>query len=86
MQAEAVLKLLHPGEEQSMGFADHRQQRRRYFLFLLQPAIEHLLDRPGRLAEIGETDHASAAFQCVEAAADRRQRVSVMRMIGELRR
>ena len=59
------------------------QQRRGDRPFELQPAVERLLDGPRSLAEAGEADHAAAALEGVEAAADGAQRVRVGRRCAQ---
>ena len=41
-----------------------------------------MFDRPSGFAEILEADHATAAFECVEGAAHRCERLGVMRMLA----
>ncbi len=51
-----------------------------------QPEIDHLLDAPGRLAERDQADHAPAALEGMERAAQRRQVILVVRFIARRRR
>ena len=54
------------------------EQRSRGRLLRFQPLVHRPLDFPRRLAEVHQPDHAAAALQRVEAAADGDQRLAVI--------
>ena len=67
----------HPLPEIALGHLDHPLDRARHrALFLEQPVVD-LLDVVGDFAEVHQADHAPAALQRVEAAADRAQRLAI---------
>ena len=49
-------------------------------LLALEPVVHHALELPGGLAELGKADHAAAAFQRVEAAADAGEHLQISRL------
>ena len=53
------------------------------FDLLAQPEVEYLLDGPGDLAKILEANHAAAALQGVEGAAQIGEQLRVVRLIGK---
>ena len=55
-----------------MRSAHESGQRRRCTARLLQPDVDDLLDRPGRLTKSCQPDHATAALECVKTAANDR--------------
>ena len=64
-----ALKLCHPAGKFRYRGLDKTQQSGRGGLFLLQPFIHGAFSRPCHLTEIGQTNHATAAFQRMETPA-----------------
>jgi hypothetical protein len=62
-----------------------RQQFGRGVALVGQPGVEHLLHRPGGIAEVGQADHARAALERVERAAQDGEFFGVVRMAAEFR-
>ena len=58
---------------------DRRGHAQRAF----QAAVEHVLHRPAELANVGRSDHAPAALERVERAANRRQRLVIFGIAQE---
>ncbi len=63
---------------------DQLEHRRRDRPVLLEDAVVRLLDFECEVAELGQADHASAAFERVKAASHRGQRVAVVQASPEL--
>ena len=57
---------------------EHFEQGRCGRACLVQPAVQYLLDCPGRFAQIGQSDHAAAALQGMEAATQRDERCLIV--------
>ena len=71
----------HPIREQRVGETNHVEQRRTDFEFLAQPEVKRLFHRPGRLADVLETDHPAAAFERMEGTTNGRQILEIVRLI-----
>ncbi len=70
----ARLEVFDPDLEHVGGAIEHFEKRRRRGACFVQPAVQHLLHRPGGLAQVGQADHAAATLQGMEAAAQRDER------------
>ncbi len=71
-QAEVAQRLLRAGQQLGGGGA-----------LVGQPGVDHLFERPGGVAEVGEADHARAALERVERAAQDRELVGVLGAAAE---
>ena len=72
-----------PLRERCAGAGQKLQQRRRRGAHLLQPQVQHLLDFPGRFAQVAQADHAAAALERVEGAAHGGQGLEVIRLCAQ---
>ena len=75
MSAPAGLELDDPALENVSREIEHIEQGKRRGTNLVQPAVQYLFYGPGRFAQFGQSDHAAAAFQGMEAAAQGDQRI-----------
>ena len=70
---------LHPVGEETVCLLEQLHQRGGGRPLPLQPGIESLLQGPGALAELGETNHAATALEGVDAAAHLGERFEIVR-------
>ena len=85
-QRRAALEFLDRRGEQALRLGDEFDQSDRRGLDLAQPFVQRLLDFPCELAQLGQADHAAAAFQRVISAANDGQRIDVVRRVQEQRK
>jgi hypothetical protein len=82
-EAAGITQLLDPLPEARIGHSDQRDDSGCDAPVLLEQPVEDTLHTPRELAELGQADHAAAAFQRVELAAHGNQRFAVARVVLE---
>ena len=81
--AVACFEVTDPFAEYGLGLFEEVEQGEGDFLLLPQPEVERLFDGPGGFAHVLQADHATAAFECVEGAADCSQNFDVVRLVTQ---
>ena len=74
--AERVDQLRQQAERLADGLDDARRHRRR----AIETLVEHVLQGPAELADLGGTDRPATALERVEGPAQRRQRIAILRV------
>src|ERR1041384_3278962 len=78
----AVAELAEPSRERFARRGEEIEERRPRQPLLLEPQVHELLDFPGDFAQVHQADHAAAALQRMEAAADGRERLEVVGLLA----